>query len=166
MRAGIALGSNLGDRIAHLRSARGKILHLPDVREPFLFSAVYETDPVGCEPGAGKFLNALIEIGFDGKPERLLRELRTIEISLGRERDREQNASRTIDLDLLYFDDLVINRAELQVPHPRMGSRRFVLAPLADIRPDLILPMQTEPVHVLLTRLPDKPAVVRMAEQW
>lgn len=166
MRAGIGLGSNLGDRLAHLRSARKKILRLSGVTASFLSSAVYETEPVGCEPGAGKFLNAVIEIGFDGEPERLLRELRTIEISLGRERDRESNVSRTIDLDLLYFDDYVINRTELQVPHPRMASRRFVLAPLADIRPDLILAMQTEPVHVLLRRLLDKPVVVRMTEEW
>jgi 2-amino-4-hydroxy-6-hydroxymethyldihydropteridine diphosphokinase len=166
MRAGIGLGSNLGDRLANLQSARRKILGLSGVTSPFLPSSAYETDPVGCEPGAGKFLNAVLEIGFDGEPEHLLRELRAIETSLGRQRARERNTSRTIDLDLLYFGDRVMNRGELQLPHPRIGSRRFVLAPLAEIRPDLILPMQTEPVHVLLAKLPNNPAVVRMARKW
>ena len=66
--------------------------------------------------------------------------------------------------DVLYFGDTVIDRPELQLPHPRMHLRRFVLAPLADIRPDLILPRQTESVHVLLVRLVDKSAVVRVAD--
>jgi 2-amino-4-hydroxy-6-hydroxymethyldihydropteridine diphosphokinase len=166
MRAGVALGSNLGDRLQELQSAREKVLRLSGATAPFLFSALYETDPVGCEPGAGKFLNATLELGFDGEPERLLRELRTIEVSLGRERDHERNRSRTIDLDLLYFGDTVVDRPELQLPHPRMHLRRFVLAPLADIRSDLILPTQTEPVHVLLARLADKSAVVRVADEW
>ena len=166
MRAGVALGSNLGDRLGQLQSAREKILHLSAATPPFVFSALYETEPVGCEATAGKFLNAALELGFEDEPERLSRELRTIEISLGRKPDHERNLSRTIDLDLLYFGDTVIDRPELQLPHPRMHLRRFVLAPLADIRPDLILPRQTEPVHVLLARLVDKSAVVRVADEW
>jgi 2-amino-4-hydroxy-6-hydroxymethyldihydropteridine diphosphokinase len=166
MRAGVALGSNLGDRLGQLQLAREKILRLSGVTAPFLFSALYETEPVGCEATAGKFLNATLELGFEDEPGRLLRQLRTIEISLGRKPDHERNLSRTIDLDLLYFGDTMIDRPELQLPHPRMHLRRFVLVPLADIRPDLILPTHTEPVHVLLARLVDKSAVVRVADEW
>jgi 2-amino-4-hydroxy-6-hydroxymethyldihydropteridine diphosphokinase len=166
MRAGIAVGSNLGDRRAQLRTAREEILELPEVSAPFLFSALYETEPVGCELGAAKFLNAVLEIGFEGDAERLLQGLRAIEASLGRQRDHVQNAPRTLDLDLLYVGGRVIDRAELQLPHPRMQTRRFVLAPLADIRSELILPEQTESVRTLLERLTDKSTVVRIADEW
>ncbi|MGZ5554101.1 MAG: 2-amino-4-hydroxy-6-hydroxymethyldihydropteridine diphosphokinase, partial [Chthoniobacterales bacterium] len=79
MRAGIAFGSNLGDRLTNLKTARQKVLDLPGVEKPMLISSVYETEPVDCEPGVGKFLNAVIEIGYAGAGETLLRELRKIE---------------------------------------------------------------------------------------
>lgn len=166
MRTGIALGSNLGDRRAQLRMARDQILRLPGVSPPILSSALYETEPVDCEPGAKKFLNGVMEIGFDGNAVEFLHELRAIEVAFGRQRDHARNASRTLDLDLLYVGDQVIKRAELQLPHPRMPARRFVLAPLADIQLDLILPKQTEPVRILLERLDDNSAVVRVADEW
>lgn len=166
MRAGIALGSNLGDRDASLRSAREKIVRIACAKEPFVFSRLYETDPIGCEPGAKKFLNAVMEIGCEGEPEALLTELRQIEESLGRDPDHARNASRTVDLDLLYFGDRIIDEAELHLPHPRLYERHFVLAPLADVRPDLILPGQTASVRILLQNLVDDSAVVRVADEW
>ena len=166
MRAGIALGSNLADRRAYLHSAREQILRIPRSRAPFLFSSLYETDPIGCEPGAQKFLNVAMELEYEGEPEDLLSELRKIEQSLGRDADHARNASRTVDLDLLYFDDRTIDREELQLPHPRFHLRRFVLAPLADIQPELILPGQTESVRTLLENLSDNSAVVRVADEW
>jgi 2-amino-4-hydroxy-6-hydroxymethyldihydropteridine diphosphokinase len=166
MRAGIALGSNLANRRAYLHSACEQILRIPRSRAPFLFSSLYETDPVGCEPGAQKFLNAAMELEYEGEPEDLLRELRKIEESLGRDPDHARNASRTVDLDLLYFGDRTINREELQLPHPRLHLRRFVLTPLADIRPGLVLPGQTDPVRALLENLTDNSAVVRVADEW
>jgi 2-amino-4-hydroxy-6-hydroxymethyldihydropteridine diphosphokinase len=166
MRAGIALGSNLGNRRDHLRSGREKVLQIPHSHAPFFFSALYETDPIGCEPDARKFLNAVMEIGYESEPEKLLSELRRIEKSLGREPDHARNVSRTVDLDLLYFGDGTIDRAELQLPHPRLHLRRFVLAPLADIRPALVLPGQTEPVQSLLKNLADDSAVVCVADEW
>jgi 2-amino-4-hydroxy-6-hydroxymethyldihydropteridine diphosphokinase len=166
MRAGIALGSNLANRREYLHSAREKILKIAHAKAPFLFSQLYETDPIGCELGARKFLNAVVEMGYEGEPEQLLSELRRIEQSLGRDPNHARNASRTVDLDLLYFGDRKIDRAELQLPHPRLHQRRFVLAPLADIRPDLILLGQTEPVQALLKNLADNSAVVRVAGQW
>ncbi len=166
MRAAVALGSNLGDRLGHLRSARAKIIGLPRVSEPFRFSAIYETDPIGCESGAQKFFNAVMELDYGGEAQELLTALREIEKSLGRDPTHRRNVSRTIDLDLLYLNDCMIDDADLQLPHPRLHMRRFVLAPLADIRPDLILPGQTKPIRALLNELEDNSAVVRVTDEW
>ena len=102
MRAGIALGANLGDRLLCLTTARQRIFTLPDAVAPHLSSALYETEPVDCEPGAAKFLNAVVEIGYTGSSRQLLEELKKIESDLGRPPQHERNRSRTIDLDLLY----------------------------------------------------------------
>lgn len=166
MRAAVALGSNLGDRLEHLRLAREKIIGLPVISKPFRFSAIYETDPIGCEPDAQKFFNAVIEFDYGAGARELLAALREIETSLGRERANRRNVSRTIDLDLLYLNDCTIDDPDLQLPHPRLHMRRFVLAPLADIRPDLILPGQTRSVDALLKDLADNSAVVRVADEW
>src|SRR6266850_2482037 len=124
-------------------------------------SAIYETEPVGCEKGAARFLNAAIEFGYAGEAQDLLRELAAIEKLLGRSATHARNISRTIDLDLLYFGELEIETGELQLPHPRIAEREFVLRPLADIRPDLVLPRQTESVEALLLQLTVTGAVVR-----
>jgi 2-amino-4-hydroxy-6-hydroxymethyldihydropteridine diphosphokinase len=166
MRAGVALGSNLGHRLEHLRLARAKIQQLPKTHEPFLFSHVYEADPVGCEPGAPKFLNAVMEFGYEGEAKTLLRELRAIEAALGRASDHARNVSRTIDLDLLYFGTCRMNAPDLELPHPRLHTRRFVLAPLSDIRADLVLPGQEKPIRTLLSELADDSEVVRLADEW
>lgn len=166
MRAGVALGSNLGDRLANLRKARNDITALANAGPPIRASAIYETEPVGCEPGAAKFLNAAIEFGYAGEAQDLLRELAAIEKLLGRSATHARNVSRTIDLDLLYFGELEIETAELQLPHPRITEREFVLRPLADIAPDLVLPKQTESVGALLLQITDVGAVVRVAGEW
>ena len=166
MRAGVALGSNLGERVANLRNARKDIAALNGVLPPVRSSAIYETDPVGCEKGAGKFLNAVIEFGYAGEPDALLRALAAIEKILGRPRAHARNVSRTIDLDLLYFGELVIETGDLQLPHPRIVEREFVLRPLADVRPDLVLPAQDEPNSTLLLRVGASAAVVRLELEW
>ena len=166
MRTGVALGSNVGDRLENLRAARRAIVDLAGVASPILSSAIYETDPVGCEPGMGKFLNAVIEFEYEDAPADLLNELRAIEASLGREPRHERNKSRTIDLDLLYFGDRKIDNEKLQLPHPRMHLRKFVLAPLAEIRPDLILPRQAKTVRELLAQLDESDKVVRLTKDW
>jgi 2-amino-4-hydroxy-6-hydroxymethyldihydropteridine diphosphokinase len=166
MRAGVAIGSNLGERLANLRNARKDIAGLRNVLPPLRVSAVYETEPVGCEKAAAKFLNAAIEFGYAGEAQDLLRELAAIEKLLGRPATHPRNASRTIDLDLLYFGELEIETAELQLPHPRIAHREFVLRPLADITPDLILPKQTESVAMLLLQITTTGAVVRVAAEW
>lgn len=165
MRIGIALGSNLGDRLENLRAARNAIAVLA-LDNSMRVSRVYETEPVNCELGAGKFLNAVLEIEYDGDPSELLEKLIRVEESLGRDRKHARNISRKIDIDLLYADELVINNERLQLPHPRMHERKFVLQPLADIRPDLVLPNQTKPVSDLLAQIQDSTKVSCFAEDW
>ena len=176
MRTGIALGSNLGDRMANLRAARKEIVDLvrqrtdspgrANVKSPMRSSPIYETEPVDCEPDAGKFLNAVLEIDYDGDPSELLEQLIRVEESLGRKRDHARNVSRKIDIDLLYADDLNVNNERLQLPHPRLHQRKFVLQPLADIRPDLTLPNQTKTVRELLAQIGDSTKVICFAEKW
>jgi 2-amino-4-hydroxy-6-hydroxymethyldihydropteridine diphosphokinase len=166
MRAGVALGSNLSDRLQHLRMARQAMIELEGVTPPVLASAIYETEPVDCEEGAGKFLNAVVEFGYEGKPAGLWQKLREIEASLGRPGDHARNISRKIDLDLLYFAEMKIVEGSLQLPHPRLHLRRFVLQPLADIRADLILPGQTKTVRELLASLAPSARVERLTNNW
>jgi len=166
MRTGVALGSNLGDRLANLRTTRKAILQLPGVTPPVLASAIYETEPIDCEPGARKFLNAVLEFDYEGNPLELLKRLGDLEQALGRLPDRPRNVSREIDIDLLYFGATKIDKTELQLPHPRMHLRRFVLQPLADIRPDLVLPNQTKTVRELLAQLDESGRVVRHSSGW
>ncbi|HEV8618653.1 MAG TPA: 2-amino-4-hydroxy-6-hydroxymethyldihydropteridine diphosphokinase [Candidatus Udaeobacter sp.] len=166
MRTAVALGSNLGDRLDNLRVARQQICDLTDVQPPVLSSAIYETDPVDCEPAAPKFLNAVVEFGYDGDPLQLLEKLKSVEGALGRPREHARNVSRKIDIDLLYIGDTRINDRELELPHPRMYLRKFVLQPLADIRPELILPRQAKTVRELLAQLNDSCNVVRLTNDW
>src|SRR5881227_210346 len=125
MRTAAGLGSNLGDRLHNLRAARKAILGLSTVKPPILSSPIYETKPVGCEPGAEKFLNAVVEFDYEGDPANLLEHLIRIEEALGRRRDHLKNVSRRIDIDLLYSGERKIEDARLQLPHPRMHSRTF-----------------------------------------
>jgi 2-amino-4-hydroxy-6-hydroxymethyldihydropteridine diphosphokinase len=166
VRAAIALGSNLGDRLANLQSARDQIRALDGITEPTVQSTVYETCPVDCEPGARNFYNAVIEVGFEKSADTLLEALKKIEQALGRERNHERNVSRTIDLDLLYFGSERRDDAQLQLPHPRMTERKFVLQPLCDIAPDLRLPGQTKNVGELLAQLRDPAKITRLTENW
>ena len=166
MRVGLALGSNIGDRPVNLRAARKAIVDLAGISGPILSSSIYETEPVDCEPGAEKFFNAVMEIGYDNDPIDLLKKLKAIENSLGRPANHPRNISRKIDIDLLYAGDMIIDNEQLHIPHPRMHVRRFVLAPLAEIRPDLILPNQRKTVSELFAALDDPAEVVRAREQW
>ena len=166
MRTAIALGSNLGDRLANLAAGRDAVLKLPGVSAPVLQSRAYETEPVGTGPDAGPFLNAVMEVEFTGEPHTLLAALRDIESALGRPMRYPRNAPRTLDLDILYAGDLVLNDDTLILPHPRLHLRRFVLAPLNDIRPGLHLPEQTMTVAELVAHLDDPAAVTVFAAQW
>ncbi|HEY0793154.1 MAG TPA: 2-amino-4-hydroxy-6-hydroxymethyldihydropteridine diphosphokinase [Chthoniobacterales bacterium] len=156
MRSGVALGSNLGDRLQHLRSAFRSLSVLHEgPHEELRTSSIFETIPVGCEPGTGSYLNAVVEVRTSLPPLRFLERLRAIEMQLGRPLKRPRNAPRTIDLDVLYYNNLVLCHDDLVIPHPRLAQRRFVLAPLAEIAPDLVLAGHSRPVSALLGDLVD-----------
>ena len=151
MECGIALGSNAGDRQANLNAALAALRRLDPGLE---VSPVLETEPVDCPEGSGAFLNAAAILKWNGTPEELLSALRRIESELGRPLERARNAPRTIDLDILFAGSEVRTSAELTIPHPRLHERRFVLEPLAALRPGLVLPGFSCPVRELLYRLP------------
>ncbi len=130
-RAFLSLGSNLGDRWAHLRQA---VAALPDV---VAVSPVYETEPLGGPPGQGPFLNAVVELDTELSPRDLLELAHRLEEAAGRRRV-EHHGPRTLDVDVLLVGDLVVEEPDLVVPHPRMYERRFVLRPLADLAPELV----------------------------
>ncbi len=136
-RVGISLGSNLGDRLARLREAVSRLAPLRSSPH-LLLSPVYETEPVDCPAGSGLFYNAVVEIESELAPLDLLAATQAIERRMGRAEIRELNAPRPIDLDLLYYDDLVFGGPGLVLPHPRFLQRAFVVRPLAAIRPDLV----------------------------
>lgn len=154
MKYGIALGSNLGDRLENLRQAVVSLLQRVPGSHVIATSAVYETDPLDCPPGSPGFLNAAIELEAELQPLDLLRHTRAIEAALGRPNEHEHHAPRTVDLDLLYADAVVMDHPDLTLPHPRMTQRRFVLQPLADIRAELRLPGEGRSVQDILALLP------------
>ena len=152
----IALGSNLGDRSKYLDRALQALREKPGI-VVHQVSSYYETAPVGGPPGQGDFLNAAAELQTELEPEELLRTLLEIEQKSGRVRDAH-HGPRTIDLDLLLYDDLVRSGPELTVPHPRLHERLFVLQPLAEIAPNLRHPTMGKTIRELCggleTRLP------------
>jgi len=166
MRAGIAFGSNLGDSLGLLRKARALVLASPLLGPPFRASSIYLTSPVGCPPDSAPFLNGVIEAELTGEPGHLLRDLLACEEGLGRGGREKRNAPRTIDLDLLYVGDLEIRDGEITLPHSRIAERRFVLEPLAEIRPGLILPGQTATVSQLLAKLPPGDTAEALDATW
>ena len=166
MKTGIALGSNLGDRLAQMAAARDFVLAMHEGSRAPLCSGLYETDPVDCAPGTDPFLNAVVEIDTSMDPGACLAKLRDYEQSAGRAEFHERNSPRAIDLDLLYMDDVRSDTPALQLPHPRMTERRFVLPPLADIRPDLVLTAEPRTIAALLAWLPAAPAVRLVANPW
>jgi 2-amino-4-hydroxy-6-hydroxymethyldihydropteridine diphosphokinase len=130
-RAFVALGSNLGDRWAQLESGLGQ---LPDV---VAVSPVYETEPVGGPPGQGPYLNMVAELHTAATPFELLDAARRAEAAAGRTRSVRWGP-RPLDVDILLVGDLLVDSPELQIPHPRMWERGFVLVPLADLAPEIV----------------------------
>lgn len=157
MEIGLSLGSNLGDRLATLREAVSRIVRLPRVR--LLAAApLYETDPVDVRPEFAplRYLNTVIvvETPADIRLDTLSDNLHAIESGLGRVRSADRNAPRTLDIDVLYAGAIEQADGILDLPHPRWAQRRFVVQPLADVRPDLVLPGESRTVAAILASLP------------
>lgn len=133
----LGLGSNLGDREAHLRRAVALLAREPGV-EVARVSSVYETEPEGVTDQP-RFLNQVVEVRTTLPPEALLARALAVEAALGRVR-RERWGPRVIDVDLLLYGEEVVSRPGLQVPHPRLRERVFAMVPLAELAPDLRLP--------------------------
>ena len=131
MRAFLGLGSNLGDRRSYLRGAVESL-----GEEVVAVSSLFETEPVGG-PDQGPFLNLVVELETERSPRDLLAECRRLEQEAERVRV-ERWGPRTLDVDVLWIDGVTVDEPDLQVPHPRMFERRFVLAPLAQLAPDLV----------------------------
>ena len=138
----LALGSNLGDRRANLKEA---IAALPPQMEVNAKSSVYETPPWGYEDQP-KFLNQVIKAKTYLDPEPLLKHLKRLEVALGR-KESFPNGPRLIDMDILFYDDLILNTSSLVIPHPRLHERGFVLLPLMELSPDLVHPLSKKSVR-------------------
>jgi len=138
----LALGSNLGDRLANLKQAIDALTPQMDVKAK---SSVYETPPWGYEDQP-KFLNQVVKAKTYLDPEPLLKHLKRLEVALGRQASIP-NGPRLIDMDILFYDDLVLNTASLVIPHPRLQERGFVLLPLMELSPDLVHPLNKKSVR-------------------
>jgi 2-amino-4-hydroxy-6-hydroxymethyldihydropteridine diphosphokinase len=165
MRSGIALGSNVGDRLANLRAAYRKVANLSSDPAAVRYSSIYETSPVDSPPGVSSYLNAVMEIEYDRPAIALLDSLLQIERALGRPSKRPRNAPRSIDLDLLYVGNSTLNSPEIIIPHPRITQRRFVLEPLAEVVPDLVLPGQAHSIRHLLMGLKTEEEVTKVPQE-
>ena len=152
------LGSNQGDKIAILQKAGERLQQLSIA--PIVVSSLYESEPWGFEAEEW-FLNQAVKIETDLKPHDLLRSILEIERSLGRVRQNGDGriagySSRTIDIDILLYENLVSETVDLQLPHPRMHLRRFVLMPLSEVAPGLIHPALNVSIKKLLEECKDK----------
>lgn len=159
-RAYIGIGSNLGDRTAQVRTAIARLATLPGTTVAAT-SSLYETEPLGN--ASTWYVNAVAALDTDLEPAPLLAALLAIERTMGRTRvAADRYASRTIDLDLLLFDDRVLDEPGLVVPHRALHERRFVLAPLAELAPDVLHPALGRSIAALLANVPDAKRIVRL----
>jgi 2-amino-4-hydroxy-6-hydroxymethyldihydropteridine diphosphokinase len=158
----IALGSNLGDSRQTLLDAMIRLAKMSN--RPVLKSSLWQTAPVDCPPGSPPFVNAVVALVpfADETPELLLHKLRALEKKSGRQPKKILNEPRALDLDLIAFGAETRNTPELVLPHPRAHRRRFVLQPLSEIAPGLILPGQTKTVSQLLAELPEAEIVTQL----
>lgn len=149
----VALGSNLGDSQKIILEAMARLQKVSD--QPILKSSLWQTSPVDCPPDSPKFINAVAGLvpKENETPETLLKKLRELEMEFGRAPKKISNEPRPLDLDLIAFGNETRNSSELILPHPRAHLRKFVLQPLSEIAPELILPGQSKTVLQLLERI-------------
>ena len=161
----IGLGSNRGDS-GHIVAAAGRYL-VRYAQADFRTSSLWRTNPIDCPPGSGDFINAAVAFRplAGWSPERLLWELKRLESVAGRLPNTRRNEPRLLDLDLLIFGQKRRQSARLKLPHPRAAQRRFVLAPAAEIAPDLRWPGLGLTVKQLLAGLVDTDQAVRLPDE-
>lgn len=163
-KAYIGLGSNLGDRLTNLIQSLEMLLAEPQI---FLekVSSVYETEPVGG-PDQGPFLNACALLLTNLNPEQLLQDMLSVENKMKRVRN-ERWGPRLIDLDLLFYEGVTMHTPFLELPHPRLAERDFVLIPLADIAPDLLIPNQDKNVmEIIKQRGHTNSVIIYQQQNW
>jgi 2-amino-4-hydroxy-6-hydroxymethyldihydropteridine diphosphokinase len=158
----VALGSNLGDSWKIVLNAMTRLQNFSS--EPILKSSLWQTSPVACPPNSPKFVNAIIGLipKKNETPESLLKKLHALEKEFGRAPKIILNEPRPLDLDLIAFRNEMRNSPELILPHPRAHLRKFVLQPLAEIAPELILPNQIKTVSELLAELSSREILTRL----
>ena len=168
MEIGFSLGSNLYNRKRLLMQAKNLLLSAP--RTQFVVqSPIYETTPVDVKPEYQEmaYLNSVLVVESELPLDSWLSYIGKIESNLGRERNEEdRNAPRTIDIDIIYAGEQIIDSGGLEVPHPRWAERRFVVQPLNDVRPDLVLPEASKKVSEILRSLPPDDGLSVFDERW
>lgn len=148
----IAIGSNLGNKKENYLEALVRIAKLPKTRI-IKESSVYESEPLG--DSKDWYVNGVIEIETEFKPEMLLKKLKNIERAMGRKKVRKRWGARIMDLDILLYDTAVVNKKNLKIPHPEMQTRKFVLVPLSEVAPQVIHPVLQATISELLVTLKD-----------
>jgi 2-amino-4-hydroxy-6-hydroxymethyldihydropteridine diphosphokinase len=153
------IGTNLGNRKANLR----KVIELigETIGRVLKSSSVYETAPWGFE-AENDFLNMAVMVETSYSPAELMKKITGIESMLGRERNQDRYSSRVIDIDILLYDDLVMAENGLKIPHPLMHERKFVLAPLSEIAPEIIHPGLKMTISALLKRCRDRSRIIKI----
>jgi deoxyguanosine kinase len=158
----IGLGSNIGDRISYLKKALNLISKLPKTKITKI-SSLYETEPYGRK-NQPWFINLVIEISTELNPMELFKRCKIIETKIGRIA-RERWAEREIDIDILLYDEISISTPELQIPHPDLHNRRFVLIPLSEIAPEAFHPIFQKSVSELLIECKDTTRVIHIPQK-
>ena len=157
-KAYLILGGNMGDRQENLNQALKLLTRYGVVL--CRASSVYETEPWGMQDSQF-FLNMAINVQFEGSPHQLLELCLTVEQQMGRVRNKNKYSSRIIDIDILFFNNEIISTSNLEVPHPRIRQRKFVLVPMVEINPDHVHPVYHQSVVKLLEVCEDKSVVRR-----
>lgn len=160
----LGLGSNLGNRLAFLRGGRDTLGKLPGI-ELMQTSGVYETLAIGGPPDNPPFLNTVLQVQTSLEPMQLLEACLAVENEFGRSRPA-RGAPRTLDIDILFYDDQIICTEHLTVPHPRLQERAFVLAPLAEIAPDLKHPLLEQTITDLAAGSAGVAELVPLRTTW